>query len=133
MKECTFKPVLKSDKADLSRSVMQTADKANVSQMNAQPKFEQLYSLSKPQIQKTDKTGVDYEFERNKEECTFAPKLKTPSTVTIKPSQPVANDKHVQKQIDRMNKAREEKERKKGFLERGEPPKKLNEDLTGGH
>ena len=33
----------------------------------------------------------------------------------------VVQDKHVQKQIDRLNRAREEKERKKGFTERGAP------------
>jgi hypothetical protein len=36
MKECTFKPVLKNEKVDLQRSMMQ----ANTSQLGVQPKYE---------------------------------------------------------------------------------------------
>lgn len=43
---------------------------------------------------------------------------------------PIAADKHAQKQIERMNKAREEKERVQTFLKRGEPKAKQSEDHT---
>jgi len=42
---------------------------------NQNKKYLELYSKAKKQIDKTDKTKEDYEFERNQEECTFAPKL----------------------------------------------------------
>mmetsp|Transcript_12309 Transcript_12309/g.19096 ORF Transcript_12309/g.19096 Transcript_12309/m.19096 type:complete len:145 (+) Transcript_12309:2692-3126(+) len=42
-----------------------------------QAKYERLYSLRKKQIEKTDKTKEDYEFEKNAAECTFAPRLAT--------------------------------------------------------
>jgi hypothetical protein len=82
--------------------------------------------LSKPQIQRTDKSKTDYEFERNEKECTFAPKVK--STFVSKGGPPAVVDKYTQKQIDRLNKAREEKERIQSFKQRGEPPAKQSED-----
>lgn len=41
------------------------------------PKHAELYSKRKRQIDKTDKSKEDYEFERHGQECTFAPKLMT--------------------------------------------------------
>eukprot|EP00347_Sterkiella_histriomuscorum_P000078 403377271 len=124
LKECTFKPQLiaHSDKAhlDASKSTLQlaqnqTADSKN--QPGAPQKFEQLYALAKHQKVKQDKSKQDYEFERNQQECTFQPKMVSKTSnlndVSAMNAPGVSNDKHVQKQIDRMNKAREEKERVK--------------------
>lgn len=40
-------------------------------------KYDQLYSMRKRQLDKQDKTKEDYEFEKQEQECTFAPKLMT--------------------------------------------------------
>jgi hypothetical protein len=72
MKECTFKPDLITMKSDLSKSVMSAA---NESKIGNTAKYEQLYSLAKQQKAKIDKSKEDYEFEKAREECTFAPKL----------------------------------------------------------
>ena len=80
MKECTFKPELvTTSKVDLSKSVLDNAGASTGggSGSTQQPKYEQLYGLKKAQKDKTDKTKQDYEYERNKDELTFAPKLKT--------------------------------------------------------
>ena len=39
------------------------------------PRHAELYKMRKRQIDKTDKSKEDYEFERHGQECTFAPKL----------------------------------------------------------
>ena len=39
-----------------------------------------LYAKRKPQIEKTEKTKEDYEFERLGNECTFAPNLMKATT-----------------------------------------------------
>jgi len=110
--------------------------------------------MRKRQVDKADKTKADYEFEKQGQECTFAPKLmsKNPryirdriekkiesdgkatplqvnSSQDLLASQPKAEapspqtqfrpmtakerqDKFEQKQLERLKKAREEKERK---------------------
>ena len=131
MKECTFKPQLVTGEKnlDLSKSTM------TVQQQQPQPtnadqkaKYEQLYALAKHQKNKQDKTKEDYEFEKNVQECTFQPKLQANQARKNIPEigQSVTQDKHVQKQIDRLNKGREEKERVKLYHERGEMPRTEN-------
>lgn len=39
------------------------------------PRHAELYEQRKRQVDRTDKTKEDYEFERHGQECTFAPKL----------------------------------------------------------
>jgi len=39
-------------------------------------KYLELYGKAKKQVEKTDKSKQDYEFERHGGECTFAPQLK---------------------------------------------------------
>ena len=39
------------------------------------PAMERLYGMRKRQLDKTDKAKEDYEFEKQAEECTFAPNL----------------------------------------------------------
>lgn len=45
--------------------------------MEKKPHYNELYNQRKRQVDKTDKTKEDYEFERQGQECTFAPKLMT--------------------------------------------------------
>lgn len=80
MKECTFKPELHAGgKNDLSRSTLTANNVATgggpTNGPPSQPKYEQLYGLKKAQKDKQDKSKQDYEYERNKEELTFAPKI----------------------------------------------------------
>ena len=62
---------------------------------------------------------MDYEYERNKEELTFQPKIvKKQATAEAA----VGQDKYVQRQTERLAKGREEKERIKMMTERGGMP-----------
>ena len=70
MKECTFKPDRPTNKAATSNNPPTEATQGPA-------KYEQLYALSKVPKNKQDKTKEDYEWERNKEELTFAPKIFT--------------------------------------------------------
>lgn len=61
-------------------------------------KYEELYALSKQQKVKQDKTKQDYEWERNKEELTFKPKLMTGNApMRGEDNMQITQDKHVQK------------------------------------
>lgn len=68
---------------------------------------------------KSDKTTEEVEYERNKSECTFAPKLERLDVEECKNKNIIKEDKFIQREIERMKKGREEKERKKKFTERG--------------
>jgi len=89
--------------------------------------MERLYGMRKKQIDKTDKAKEDYEFEKQSAECTFAPNLSRKPARPKKVSEAVASErqqKTMQKQLERLNKAREEKERIKKMTERGIPKTK---------
>lgn len=137
MKECTFKPNI--PKEDLSKSVMSKLDQTGVT--NTQPKYEELYNRAKAKKGRQDKTKEEYEYERNKEECTFQPSIK-PNMAAMRSKANVSvnlNNEDLNKYQDRMNKAREERERKKKFTERGEVMpselvrKPLNSDIEQSH
>lgn len=76
-------------------------------------------------IDKRDKAKEDYEFEKQAQECTFAPNLsRKPVTKPQSAAKTAASErqqKTMQKQMERMNKAREEKERIKTMTQRGIP------------
>jgi hypothetical protein len=118
MKECTFKPTL--PKEDLSKSTYSKLDQTGLT--TGRPKYEELYDKAKTKKARQDKTKEEYEFERNKEQCTFQPQIKHAAVrSTHLPNQDSAsNNAHMQKYQDRMKKAREEADRKKKFTERGE-------------
>ena len=100
-----------------------------------------MYALAKgnQQKDKSDKTRWDYEYEKSKDELTFKPQIFTKShnhtgsssygqsNSAVKKqgaegqshSLQLSNDKYAQKQKERMEKAREEKERIRLLLERG--------------
>ena len=58
MKECTFQPATYTDKS----KPVAPSETVN-----------RLYAQRKPQIEKTDKTREEFEFEKAQNECTFAP------------------------------------------------------------
>lgn len=69
---------------------------------------------------KIERTTEEIEFERNKEECTFTPNCKRLPSFRFEEAPPqILKDKTVQKDIERLKKAREEKERIKKIKERG--------------
>ena len=112
LKECTFQP-------NIHRAAKGEEAKDKQISVNT---TERLYGMRKAQIDKTDKTKEDYELERSSNECTFQPKfLSQESSSRVK--QPLVTTTRqsdsMQKQIERQNKAREEKERLKTFTERG--------------
>lgn len=96
-RECTFAPDTKKPKyktfkkvqpdVDISRASLGSINLAGIAHKKkddpfelAQPdqgaaKFNQLYSMRKRQLDKIDKSKEDYEFERQQEECSFAPKF----------------------------------------------------------
>ncbi len=59
MRECTFHPTVHASEP--------VAHKHGASM----PKCEQLYAKAKPAYKKKDRSNQDYEFEMQKEECTF--------------------------------------------------------------
>jgi len=89
MKECSFRP-----------RINKTARSSN-------DRCKELYKLTK---KKEDKSAIDYEYERNSEQCTFKPDIKKPEV----DSTPVNVDKKMLKRvIERVRKGREERERVK--------------------
>eukprot|EP00831_Metopus_contortus_P033671 TRINITY_DN26955_c0_g1_i1.p1 TRINITY_DN26955_c0_g1~~TRINITY_DN26955_c0_g1_i1.p1 ORF type:complete len:160 (+),score=36.00 TRINITY_DN26955_c0_g1_i1:144-623(+) len=77
----------------------------------------QIDRLKKPKKRNDDKLTYDIEYEKEKQECFFAPRL-LKSRVLAK-NKPQTN--HTQKEIDRIKKATEERLKRKKMLERGEP------------
>jgi hypothetical protein len=82
-------------------------------------KCAELYMKSKIIKIRNDKTTEEIEYERNKSECTFAPKLERLDVEDQRNRNRIKEDKFIQREIDRLKKGREEKERIKKFTERG--------------
>jgi len=73
LSECTFAPTLTARKT--------------VTKASEAPANERLYNMRRSQRDKTDKAKVDYEFEKQAEECTFAPNLNRKPARTKKQSE----------------------------------------------
>ncbi|OMJ73262.1 hypothetical protein SteCoe_28073 [Stentor coeruleus] len=101
---CTFKPSLLTK----STSKPETSDKNRSLAL-----YEQSKELKEKKAQKI-KSINELELEKNLSECTFTPKLEK---VKVKEDRDILNSKSVQQQLMRMQKAREEQERKKKILE----------------
>ena len=98
-KLCTFKPnILKKSNSN--------------KEVNSVTLYERSKQLKERKEQKV-KTVIDQEIEKNMSECTFAPKLEK---IKVKEERDVLHSKSVQQQLLRMQKAREEQERKKQIL-----------------
>lgn len=76
MKECTFKPQMV---ATVSLRAATRKEPAAAGEEQKTKRYEELYALAKNQQHKdkTDKSKEDYEYEKNKGELTFQPKLLT--------------------------------------------------------
>lgn len=107
--ECTFHPMTNAmAQMKVDETLETTGDKCN-----------DLYHLAtiRPR-QKLDKTREDYEYEKNALECTFKPNvLKETKRADNTPH--YVNQRSIQETLDRMKRAREEKEFKKKMTERG--------------
>lgn len=158
-KECTFKPeimkksVIKTSKPeDNGRASTGSINLSGIAKKRQEPfanasgnasKYDQLYSLRKRQMDKTDKSKEDYEFERHGAECTFAPQLNNnpqymrqniknqetaahsqTSQGTASLSAKERQEKFEQKRLERLRRGREEKARKAEMMERGIPKSK---------
>ena len=104
-KDCTFRPNIKksASKTEIASDSHRTLS---------------LYEKSKDIKEKKEqqmKTLLEQEIEKNMNECTFAPKIEK---AKIKENNEILYSKSVQQQLLRMQKARDEQERKKNILER---------------
>lgn len=107
---CTFKP--------------QTLDYAGAGQKQQETHGDKCLDLYKTKPigwfkEKKYKESVDYEFERQEKDCTFAPQII--ADPQIDHSNAINEVKAVDKFVERMNKAREQKFEKKLMTERGMP------------
>jgi hypothetical protein len=107
--ECTFHPMTNENiQARPDESIEVTGDKCN-----------DLYQISKvKQKNKIDKTKDEYEFEKASQECTFQPN--TNKTSKARDANPhYVNQRSITENLERMKRAREEKDFKKKMTERG--------------
>eukprot|EP00347_Sterkiella_histriomuscorum_P024180 403332030 len=133
LKECTFKPNLQRESSNnrsqishAKRDVSNTSKSRTRDYGSSGDRFNDLYNLAKRMQQKpkTDKTTEEIEFEKAKDECSFAPNRnkvnnQSEQLPTTQHDKPLIEDKYVQKDIERLRKAREERERVKKYTERG--------------
>ncbi len=82
------------------------------------------------QVRKADKTSEEIEFEKAKEELTFHPTINKSNNV--KSGENRINQRSVMDNIERMRRAREEREFKKAMTERGYLPGKQQKPLNHG-
>jgi hypothetical protein len=101
-------------------------DRSTGSKTRGEDRFNDLYNLARriQQRPKQDKTTEQIEFEKAQKELTFQPNVER--KMSIKQMDPyeannikITDDKVISKDIERIRKAREEKERIKQFTERG--------------
>lgn len=119
-KSCTFKPVLLAK----SYSKAEVSDKDRGLAL-----FERSKEIQeKKQLKMKEVNNI--EIEKNMSECTFAPRLEK---IKVKEDKEILNSKSVQQQLMRMQKAREEQERKKNILERPTSGKKLSFGIDYSH
>ena len=79
-----------------------------------------LYRRSKPAKERIDKSPDDFEFEKSAGECTFKPNItKLTHEGSILDKSTTQEIKGMDKLLERMNKGRQDAERKKQITERG--------------
>ena len=131
-KDCTFRPKTNNYNPNRAEESKLQSDTSYGVNENTGDKCFDLYQLSmNKQKQKEDKTTEEVEFEKAKEELTFQPNLqkKKPKTAAKKYR---VNQRSVQDNIERMRRAREERERKRMMTERGYVPGKAQKSMKHG-
>ena len=106
--ECTFHPMTNENmKVRDDETIEISGDKCN-----------DLYQISRVKAKpKVDKSKDEYEYEKSKQECTFQPNIGKTKQRDKKPH--FVNQRSIQENLDRMKRAREEREYKKKMTERG--------------
>jgi len=107
--ECTFHPITNENiQISPDESIQTTGDKCM-----------DLYQLARTKDQNREgKTKEEYEFEKNVSECTFQPNTEK-SFKKAETKQHFVNQRSIQDNLDRMKRAREEREFKKSMTTRG--------------
>ncbi len=132
-KNCTFKPKTNNyvprHNPDESNAESQTT--YGLREGTGDKCFD-LYQLSLlKRKQKEDKSSEEVEFEKNKNELTFQPNLQKKKPKTANKRHKV-NQRSVMDNIERMRRAREEREFKRAMTERGYVPGKAQKSMQHG-
>ena len=106
LSKCTFRPKILTQKSSKSPEKSKTTD--------SEHRTLTLYEKSKVIKEKQIKSSQEIELEKNLAECTFAPKIKR---TKLKEEADGLYSRSVQKNLIRLQKAREEEARKKAILE----------------
>ena len=89
-----------------------------------------LYDLSKNSPKKKDISTNDYQFSKEEKECTFSPNItKVNAKTKAKPKTTPPIDPNSFATIERLKKARKEKERVNKLLERGSENQEMRFDI----
>jgi len=134
-KDCTFKPQTTHYEPGSASLTMRSGYGENNSELrspqsskrNAMPATSlgkdrglELYSLAKPRVLRKDKDNIDYDYEKNYEECTFQPNInshRSPRSFIGDRNETVS--KGADKAVDRVRTAQVEKEHNRLWKERG--------------
>ena len=116
--ECTFKPqILEYNPNPTSEANKKPSKHVKVStSKSTADRCQVLYELAKKIVKKEDKPTDDYIYEKEQKEYTFAPNLVKEK---IEPVAGSTNDPLIGETIERLKKAREERDRIKKGTERG--------------
>lgn len=124
-KNCTFRP-------QINRNYNARQQTTHNDPNTTGDKCFDLYQLSViKRKEKQDKTANDYEYEKNKEELTFQPNI-TKKKVKKNTRRQLDSKRSEEDAIERMRKARQERERVKQMTERGYVPGKASKPLKHG-
>eukprot|EP01017_Pseudomicrothorax_dubius_P019717 TRINITY_DN2165_c0_g1_i5.p1 TRINITY_DN2165_c0_g1~~TRINITY_DN2165_c0_g1_i5.p1 ORF type:complete len:322 (-),score=77.43 TRINITY_DN2165_c0_g1_i5:131-1096(-) len=116
-KQCTFRP-------DVSRKRLSAGgaiERPPSNKTSGVSKTHELYSMARPACERRDRTTEEVEFEKNCDECTFTPQIRTSRNTKANEVDSGQYSKDVGKAIGRMKKARELREEAKQIRERGYP------------
>eukprot|EP01017_Pseudomicrothorax_dubius_P048145 TRINITY_DN870_c0_g1_i8.p1 TRINITY_DN870_c0_g1~~TRINITY_DN870_c0_g1_i8.p1 ORF type:complete len:933 (+),score=197.55 TRINITY_DN870_c0_g1_i8:99-2897(+) len=105
-RECTFKPQINTP----SRGTPAQKRQSSIS------RTQQLHAMAKPTVDRFDKDADQIEYERSCDECTFAPYVPKKSKVR---QGSIGSVKDVDKAVERLRRAREEKEKVAALREKG--------------
>lgn len=130
----SFKPKTNTFKPKRNENEEEMGGESNKSRSisTSRPRYLELYSMAKNKNSKNDRDPKEIEFEKNSEECTFMPDLKSTKSKANTNNNKEYFAKNVDKTVDRIRMARKEREYVKVWTERGIPKSTdLRRDLDG--
>lgn len=136
MQECTFKPQTKTYRCPFNDRKSKQEDTDIIGRKLDKNAY--LYSRAKTREPRKDRNRQDYEFEKDGAECSFKPNIQNSQksiallyksthnevdsiNPNAGPSSSTQNIRGFQKTMERLQKGREENEKKKMMLSRGVP------------